>query len=34
MLKQLNENIRILKKDHVDVELAIINSLEILAKNP
>ena len=33
-LQQLQENLEVLKKDHVDVELAIINSLEILSNNP
>lgn len=32
-IKQLQNNLEVLKQDHVDVEVAIINSLEILSKN-
>ena len=34
VLKQLQVNLLVLKQDHVDVEVAVINSLEILSKNP
>lgn len=33
-LKQLEGNLNVLKQDHVDVEVAIVNSLEILSKSP